>query len=121
MSTTDPNSVTGYTRDELLALGPGLQVPWLAEAEDRFGTLQRHHAMQFRDGRVMHITAFARGWRWALCNPQADPPMETDIWLTPEAMDGSLMLISLCKEALGIPPDKFYQALEDYLHEEPAP
>lgn len=108
------NSIDGWTREQLLTFLP--DVPWLEEAEAKYGTLQRHCAMNLPDGRQIHVTAFAAGWRWTLMNPANEPPNhEVDIWLSPEGMEASLMLVCLCKSAMGATPETFYAHLEHYV------
>ena len=105
-------SVEGYTREQLAAMG--IAPVWLPEAEEKFGLLQRHCALQLPDGREIHLSKFVRGWRWTLHNPANDPPHhEVDIWLTLEGMEASLMLTLICKEALGetVTDEAVYQHL----------
>ena len=90
-----PNSITGYTRDNLYATEDDVPA-WLLEAEKLHGRMIRTTAMTLPGGRIIHVTRFASNWRWTLENP-ANPPgqMETDIWLTPEALEASELLIAL--------------------------
>lgn len=93
--TTTPNSITGYSRDDLYPDDAAVP-PWLVEAERVHGRMLRTTAMWLPDGRTIHVTRFAKHWRWKLENP-ANPPgqEETDIWLTPEALEASELLIAL--------------------------
>ena len=90
-----PNSITGYTREDLYATEDDVPA-WLLEAEQTHGRMVRTTAMALPGGRIIHVTRFAINWRWTLENP-ANPPgeMETDIWLTPEALEASKLLIAL--------------------------
>ena len=96
--TLTPNSITGYSRDDLYPDDADMP-PWLVEAEQAHGRMVRSTAMLLPDGRSLHVTRFALHWRWTLRN-EANPPglQETDIWLTPEALEASELLIAMLRE-----------------------
>ena len=112
---TEPNSITGYTREELYP-NEGDVPSWLVEAEGVHGRMLRTTAMMLPGKRIIHVTRFALHWRWTLENP-ANPPglFETDIWLTPEALEASELLISLLYE----PGENRVAHLEQLIEHEP--
>lgn len=93
--TPQPHSITGYTRDDLYPNDTGVP-SWLVEAEQTHGRMVKTTAMTLPGHRTIHVTRFAKDWRWTLTNPANPAGMtEADIWLTPEAMEASELLIAL--------------------------
>jgi hypothetical protein len=91
-----PNSITGWTKEELFRDTPAPS--WLAEAEARYGPMRKTCAMQLPGERTTHLTAFERGWRLTLRNPANPPDLhETDIWLSPESMESILLLEAILR------------------------
>ena len=89
------SSITGYARDDLYPETADVP-PWLLEAEQVHGRLIRTTAMALPGGRTIHVTRFVKDWLWTLANP-ANPvgQHEVDIWLSPEALEASELLIAL--------------------------
>ena len=109
-------SIEGWDRETLLTDILSQEPMWLAETEALHGPLVRHHALNLPDGRAIHLTLFAKAWRWTLQNPaNSAGHQEVDIWLTHEALEATILLATLCKQAIGEAPEAFYGHLETYI------